>query len=388
MLIGIDARSLEQNQTGVGRYLNNLLEQWACSTRHRFILYFKDKIPPIGILSKPCYEKKILNATFEIFGLASFSANSNAIFQHWLLPREAKKDKIDLLFSPAYILPFGYRGKAAVTIHDVSYEVFSENLSFADNLLLRKISKVSAKNAAAILTVSDFSKNEIIKHYGIPAGKIFVTPLGADRKFLDAKKSRRFETVAAKFGISDKFILSVGTIFNRRHIENLIAAFTAAAEKIKDYQLVIIGKNHTEPHIDILGKISGLNMRLNRNAILQYDSVSGDDLAALYANAKMMVYLSDYEGFGLPPLEAALAETPVITSDIPAIREIMGNSALFIKNNADNNEITEAIMSIISNDNLCAELIQSGLERAKSFNWSDCAKKTMEVFEGIEDNRK
>ncbi len=376
MLIGIDVRSLEQNQTGVGRYLNNLLEHWACSTRHRFALYFKNEIPAIGILSKPCYEKKIIKAPFGI--------NSNAVFQHCLLPREVKKDKVDLLFSPGYILPLCYKGKTAVAIHDISYEIFPENLSFADRLLLKKISRISAEKADAILTVSDFSKKEIAGHYNIPAEKIFVTPLGADRKFLDAKKSRRTGTIAGKFKINGKFILSVGTIFNRRHTENLIRAFAAIAEQMGNYQLVIIGKNHTKPFIDISGKIKEANAGLKRNAILQYDSVPEDDLVALCAAAGAMVYLSNYEGFGLPPLEAALAETPVIASDIPAIREVMGDAAIFIKNNADADEIKKAIMKIVSDGDFRAKVIQAGLERAKLFNWSECAKKTMEVFEKIE----
>lgn len=377
MLIGIDARALEQNQTGIGRYLNNLLEIWACSTRHRFILYFKDEIPAIGILSKPCYEKKILSSPFGI--------RSNVLFQHYLLPRRALKDKIDLLFSPAYILPVHYRGKTVVAIHDISYEAYPENVPIADRLLLGKASRQSAKKATAVLTPSEFSKKEIIKYYGIPAEKIFVTLLGADKKFLDAKQSRRIGSIAAKFNIKNKFILSVGTIFNRRHTENIIIAF-AAADKMGDCQLVIVGKNHTKPFVDIDAKIREANGKLNRNAILHIDSVSGDDLVVLCAAAQALIYLSDYEGFGLPPLEAALAETPVITSDIPVIREVMGDAAIFIKNNSDTNEIMEAITRIISDKNLRTGVISAGLERARSFNWSDCAKKTMEVFEKIANN--
>lgn len=377
MFIGIDARSLEHNQTGVGRYLNNLLENWGCSTRHRFVLYFKDEIPAIGILSKPCYEKKILSSPIGI--------SSNAIFQHYLLPRQARKDKIDLLFSPAYILPVYYRGKTAVAIHDISYEVYPENVPITDHLLLGKASRHSAQKATAVLTPSEFSKKEIMKYYGVPSEKIFVTLLGADRKFLDAKQSRRAGSIAEKFNIKDKFILSVGTIFNRRHTENIIGAF-AAADKIGDYQLVIVGKNLTKPFVDIDSKIKEANGKLNRNAILHLDSVSGDDLVALYAAAKAMIYLSDYEGFGLPPLEAALAETPVITSDIPVVREVMGDAAIFIKNNSDTNEIKEAITRIISDDTLRSEIISAGLERARAFNWSDSAKKTMEVFEKIASN--
>lgn len=378
MFIGIDARSLEKNQTGVGRYLNNLLENWACSTRHRFILYFKDEIPAIGILSKPCYEKKVLKSPFGI--------KSNVFFQHCLLPRQALKDKIDLLFSPAYILPVCYTGKTAVAIHDISYEIYPRNLSIADKLLLRKMSRYSAKKTSAILTPSDFSKKEITEHYGISPEKIYVTQLGADRKFLNAKQSRRIETIASKFNIKNKFILSIGTIFNRRHTENIISAFAAASDKTTNHQLVIIGKNHTNPFIDIDRQIKEANDTLKRNAIMHIDSVSGDDLAVLYAAAEALIYLSDYEGFGLPPLEAALAEIPVITSDIPAIREVMGESAVFIKNNSDTDEIREAILKIIFDSELRVKLARSGLTRAKLFNWDECAKKTIRVFEKIVNN--
>lgn len=373
MHIGIDARSLEQNQTGVGRYLSNLLQYWAHDSRHHFTLYFKNKISDLEILDKYYIEKKILKTSL-------VTISSNALFQHWLLPCAAKKDKVDLLFSPAYILPLIFSGKTAVTIHDVSFEAFPENLSLADLFFLKKVSFFSAKKADVILTVSNFSKNEIIKYYNISEEKIFVLPLGADKKILEAKKIDWRKTVAIKFSIGNKFILSVGTIFNRRHIENLINAF-ATIKKNENYQLIIIGKNYTKPFVDIDKIIQEINIDLKRKAILHYNSIASDDLASLYIAAEAMVYLSDYEGFGLPPLEAALAQIPVITSDIPAIREVMGNAAIFIKNNTDTDEIKQAIIKIISERNFRDKLVQAGLERVKLFSWSNCAKKTMEIFE-------
>ncbi len=375
MLIGIDARALEEPQTGVGRYLINLLENWGCSTRHRFVLYFKNSIPKLGILESSCFIKKTVKAPF--------GARSNALFQHCLLPRQAKKDRVDILFSPSYILPVFYSGKTAVAIHDISYEIFPRNLSPADKFLLKKMSRISAKNATAVLTVSEFSKKEIAGHYEILADKIFVTPLAPDEKFFAAKNCENIQAIKEKLGIKGKLVLSVGTIFNRRHTDILIGAFALFGQKFSQYQLLIVGKNLTHPFVDIDKKIREANRALKRNAVLRCDSASSNDLLALYGAAEALVYLSDYEGFGLPPLEAAASGIPVITSDIPAIRENMADAAIFVKNNADLAEISRAIETVVTNNTFRNNLIERGLARAKMFSWGECAKKTLEVLEKI-----
>lgn len=376
MLIGIDARSIEKNQTGIGRYLSNLLENWTCLNRHNFVLYFKNEVPNLKILEKSCYQKKIIKNPLGI--------DSNVLFQHYSLPCEAKKDKIDLFFSPAYVLPLFYKGKTVVAIHDISYEIFPENISFADNIFLKIFSRISAKKAAAIITASEFSKTEIVSHYDVSAEKVFVTLLGADKKFFNIRQDRKDKTILVKSGIKENFILSVGTIFNRRHTKSIISAFELIAKKRSDYQLVVIGKNHTMPFVDIDERIKKINTGLNRSAILRFDSVSDSDLLDLYGTAKALIYLSDYEGFGLPPLEAALAKTPVITSAIPAIKEVMGeNTALFIKNNNDIKEIVDAFEVIIDGQGQKINLVDNAFNRAKIFSWSDCAKNTIEIFEKI-----
>lgn len=382
MLIGIDARALERPQTGVGRYLTNLLENWAMFSfgksgllGHRFVLYFKKSIPKYGILENPCFTKKIIKAPFNI--------QSNALFQHYFLAKQAKRDKVDVLFSPSYILPVFYSGKTAITIHDISYEVFPRNLSLADRFLLKKMSRVSAKNASVIFTVSEFSKKEIMKHYGTAEDKIFVTPLAPDKTFSKPKNSEKIRDIKEKIGVSGKLVLAIGTIFNRRHTDILIDAFTPFAKKFSDYRLLLVGENHTHPYIDIDKKIRNVNRALKRNAVVRYNSVSNDDLNALYGAAEALVYLSDYEGFGLPPLEAATIGTPVITSDIPAIREVMNDAAVFVKNNEDAEEISRAMEAIATDDTFRDNLIERGLARAKMFSWSECARKTLEVLEAI-----
>ena len=178
MLIGIDTHNLEGKRTGVGRYLFNLLQIWSTvyrlPTTAKFILYFKDEIPS-DIPQSELFECKLLNV------------GSTAKFIHWDLWRAAKKDKIDILFCPGYIAPIFWRGKLALTLHDIIYEARPDWFnwpSVADRILLKWVSKKSAKKASVIFTPSEFSRQEVIKYYKIPEEKIFVTSLSVDNVLL------------------------------------------------------------------------------------------------------------------------------------------------------------------------------------------------------------
>ena len=400
MIIGIDAHNLEGQRTGVGRVLINLLKEWSKFNLPRdikFILYFKKEIPIDLDLPNSIFNKKILQPPFKI--------QSNALFTHYLLPKAAKKDKIDILFCPGYIAPIFYKGKIALTLHDIIYEARPElynRPSFIDKILLRKVSKISARKAEIIFTCSEFSKNEILKHYQVNPDKVFTIPLAADECFRpvfnywnkpstrsahsgnnyyslnEASESERSRRVKEKYQIKDKFIFFVGSIFNRRHLPEAIAAF----EKIElpDYQFLIIGANHTSPFVDIDGLIGRINQKLQRQAVLRKDYSSGEDLPILYNAADLLVWLSDYEGFGLPILESMACATAVITSPTASIPEVAGDSAIFVKDSKNINEISQAIYNGLTNEELRQDLIQKGLEQAKKFSWERCARETLDTL--------
>ncbi|NOQ68157.1 glycosyltransferase, partial [Patescibacteria group bacterium] len=178
-----------------------------------------------------------------------------------------------------------------------------------------------------------------------------------------------------KYGL-DKFILCVGSIFNRRHIPEIIEAFEKIAGKYKDYQLLIIGKNHTHPFVDINGKIKTTNNNLGRNAIIHLDFVNEEELLVFYGLCEISVSLSDYEGFGLPVLEAQFFGKPVITSHNSSLVEVGGDSVEFVKENTAN-EIYNSLERVISDDNRRLDLIKRGNENLKRFSWERCAEETM-----------
>ena len=369
MTIGIDAHNLELMSGGAAfRYLINLLRYWRDSG-HKFILYFKDKIPELLELEAQNFEKKLLKSLPGI--------NSNAFFTHFSLFKAAKADKIDVLFCPYYVAPVFYKGKLVLTLHDIFYEAHPESFSWPsiwDKILLRKVSFWSAKKAGSVIAPSEFSKNEIIKHYKINKEKIFVTTLGVEEKFKVLEDKEGIERVKRKYDVKNKFILYVGAIFNRRRIPELIKAFIKLSEKLSEYDLVIVGSNQTNPFIDI-EKIIKSNKRIKR---IEY--LSDEDLVPLLNGASLTVYLSDYEGFGLPILESMACAVPVVTANKGSLPEVGGDAALYVNNPANTDEISGVIYRGLTDDKLREELIERGLERAQMFSWERCAEETLRII--------
>src|SRR4030043_1428430 len=181
MRVGIDCRSIEQNVTGVGRYLINLLKYWQNEKDVEFFLYFKDRVPALDPIRN--FQKSFNGAGFlkSGFTVRLLNTKSNALFTHLFFPWAAKKDKIDVLFSPGYILPIFWKGKSAVAIHDIYYEAYPEKFSWPslwDKILLKWVSKKSAERANVIFAPSEFSKKEIIKYYKVSEQKVDAIHLG------------------------------------------------------------------------------------------------------------------------------------------------------------------------------------------------------------------
>ena len=374
MNIAIDARSLEGAKTGIGRYLSNLLEYWKDNKEHKFILYFKDKLPNSDLFNSDNFTKKLLKNPF------GFS--SNFFFQHFLLPYHLKKDNADFFFSPFYLRPFYCPVRSSIVLHDISYEAHPEWFDLKNRFVLKTLSKFSAKSANVVFTVSNYSKSEIIKYYKLNPDKIIVTYLAPDSDFIKINDLEKTEAVKKKYHINDKFILCVGSMFNRRHIPEIIKAFEKIASEYNDYQLLIIGINHTHPFVDIDNKIKTANENLGREAIAHFDFVDEDELLALYSSCEINIYLSDYEGFGLPVIEAQFFGKPVITSYSSSLIEVGGDSVEFVKNNATE-EIYKSLEKVISDENYRRNLIKRGEKNIKRFSWEKCARETIRKVESI-----
>ncbi len=378
MKIGIEAYILEGNRTGVGRVLINILRQWDdfdLPLDIEFILYFKEEIPNDLGLKKSNFKYKLLKKPLGI--------KSNALYRHYSLYLEATKDKLDILFCPDYVSPIFYFKKTALILHDISYEAMPEIYNWPsiwDKILLKKFSKISAKRAKYIFVVSEYTKKEVLKYYKVDEKKIFVMPLSVDESFRIIDDQIKIEDFKKRYKIKDKLICYVGSIVNRRHLDNIIKAFEKITIKMPEYQFIISGKNHTSPFIDIDGLTKDVNQKLNREAILKIDFIKDKDLPMLYNISDLTIYLSEYEGFGLPVLESVACGTPVITSPVTSIPEVIGEAGIYVNNPNDIDEIYKKIYIGLTDKKLRNDLINKGLKQVKKFSWQKTAQKYLDVL--------
>jgi hypothetical protein len=372
MRIAIDARGIEHNPTGVGRYLNNLLKYWQNDSETEFILYFKELIPDRAFIKKPNFKAVLLKQ----------AKPSNAMWQHVDLPRQMEHDAPDIFFSPSYILPLYYPGKTAVTLHDIFYEAHPEWLPLKERFLLQRVSRSSAKKADHIFTVSEFSKKEIIRLYAVPESKITTAYLAVDEGIKKIDPSAFEKEILAfrkKHNIPDEFMFFQGSIFSRRHPKEMLEAFVKFKKETQSpAKFLMAGRDRTYPQENLAKLVAASNARLGEEAIIHIDYIGEDELLLAYNLAFCVIAISDYEGFGLQPLEALKCQTPSIVADKEISREIMGGNAFFVKDPKDTEEIKNAIKTLAENKNAVEKILEGAGDRLNIFSFEKCAKKTLE----------
>ncbi|MGQ9618710.1 MAG: glycosyltransferase family 4 protein [Candidatus Aminicenantia bacterium] len=352
MIIGIDARELEGKRTGVGRYLEGLLSFWA-KMDMEFVLFFKDEIPEIPVISSKNFKRVLV---------PFFLKREGWLWEQIALPLYSEKEGINVLFSPSYTAPFFGRFKKILTIHDLSYVKRPDWFSMKEGFRRRFFTKISIRRVERVITVSEFVKDEIMRKYILPHEKVDVIYHGVNPIFRVLNKEK------------EKFILSVGAIFQRRNIPLLLEALSFLERE--DWKLKIVGENRTYPRIDIKEIVK--KMRLNQNVeILGY--VSDQELLELYNISSIFVSLSEYEGFGLPILEAMACGLPCVLFYGHSYKELFEGAAYFVKE-LSFKTVKDKIEELIEKEELRKELSEKGLNLARNFSLQTCAEKTIDCI--------
>ena len=276
-----------------------------------------------------------------------------------------------------YIAPFFSTTPIVTSVHDVSHRVFPEFFSLRDRLLFATLLPLSLRRSDAILTLSEFSKNEIWKEYPNFRKKIYAIPLAAKPLFSNLNKAEIDKDLLKKFNINDRFILAVGNLQPRKNLSRLIKAF-ASLDKELDVQLVIVGKAQWQAS-RIYEQV--IDLKLEEQVIFT-GYVSDNELLHLYNAASVFVYPSLYEGFGLPILEAMACGTPVIASNTTSLPEVTKDAALLI-NPQNEWAIREAINKVLKFPQLAESLSQKGLFNAENFSWKKTAEATARVYHSV-----
>jgi glycosyltransferase involved in cell wall biosynthesis len=360
MRIAIDARELLGQRTGVGRYLWQLLLAWnemPAAAEHEFITCAPDGHNLSHVLPN-------LNLTHR--HLPRFRGT---FWEQLSLPFLA--DDANVLFAPAYTGPIVGRTPIVLTIHDVSFAAHPEWFAWREGLRRRLLTRVSARRAARIITVSGFSKREIVRRLGIYPDKIEVIYSGVHQVIPTAQAAATPEVRE-----SHPLVLYVGSIFNRRHVPELIHGFALLARRHPGARLTIVGDNRTMPRVDVSGLIATSGVS-NRIRLREY--ISDEELASLYADASTFAFLSDYEGFGFTPLEALAVGVPPVVLDTEVAREVYGPSAIYVAEPKPE-LIAGALEMILSNQSERQRILAAAPGVLARYSWRECAHRTLQVL--------
>ncbi len=303
--IGVDARELLGDATGVGRYLGELMRRWTArddAARRQFILYTPEPLS----MALPAHA-----ARQRVVG-----RGTGTWWEQTALRRAVNADAPDVFFAPAYTAPLGIRVPLAVTIHDISFVAHPEWFRPRERIRRRWLTRRAASRAAVVFTDSAFSLGELERRLNVDPGRIRVIPPGVSR-FAAAPASRR-----------EPLVLFVGSLFNRRRLPHLIAAFARATEDLPEARLAIVGADRTWPRQDLRAEAARRGVA-SRVELRSY--VSENELSGLYARASVFAFLSEYEGFGMTPLEALAHGVPVVVLDTPIAREVYGPAAEYVQ---------------------------------------------------------
>ena len=365
MRIGIDARELCGKPTGVGRHLAGLLGAWstnASAEKHTFALYAPEPITT-----------PLRNAEVQIV-----PGSGGTLWEQLALPRAATRDRLDVFFAPGYTAPLGWTIPTVVLVHDISFVVHPEWFRWREGLRRRSITRGASHRARLVLTVSEAAREEILSSFGLPASRVRCIYPGVLSLAPGRAEGVRPRGAATSSGARDEpLVLFVGSVFNRRHVPELIRAFKPIARAHGSARLHIVGDNRTFPHQDLpaIAAAEGLEDQVR---IQPY--ASDEQVAELYGRARAFALLSEYEGFGHPPLEALRCGVPSVLLDTKVAREVCGDAALYVRLD-DPPCITAALEKLLFDEVVRARILSAAPAVLARYSWSRAATQTLAALE-------
>lgn len=364
MKIGYDAKRLFGNSSGLGNYSRTLVSQLSASyPEHEFHLYSpkKGKIP---------FEKS--GNTFEH---RPDRITIGSLWRQYWIVNQLKRDGIQLFHGLSNQIPFAFNGsgiKTVVTVHDLIFNRFPEFYSWIDVKIHDKKAKYACLNADKVIAISEQTKKDIVHYYQIPEEKIHVVYQGCSSLYKIECQQTQKEELINRLKLPKEFVLNVGTIEERK---NAILLVRAVAE-IPNLHLVLVGSIRKEYGKKLLDEIRKLNV-VNRVHVLS--GLTNVDLAVLYQQAKIFVYPSMYEGFGIPIIEVLYSGTPVIAAKGSCLEEAGGPSSLYCDSSSVN-EFKQAIEALFSNQERREEMVQIGKKFVRKFDDHKIANEVMKVY--------
>jgi glycosyltransferase involved in cell wall biosynthesis len=367
MHIGINAHLLSLAHTyrgaGINRYIYNLLLNLALADQeYQYTVFLGDRrFPPNpGLTLRTSW----LPTTHPLVRIG---------WEQLVQPFVLWQEKIDLLHSLAFVTPLLSPCPSVVTIYDLSFILFPKGFKYSKRLYLTLLTRPSARSAKRIITISESTKRDTVRLLGVSPEKVDVVYCGVDKPFCPLPE-REVASFRQKRGLPERIILFVGTIEPRKNVARLVEAYS----RLRDGQVkLVIGGARGWLYEEVFARVEELKLT---GDVLFPGYIPPDELPLWYNAAELFVYPSLYEGFGLPPLEAMACGTPVITSNVSSLPEVVGEAGLTV-DPMDSEGLAEAMNQVLSDGILRQSMREQGLARAGRFSWAKAAQETVEVYQ-------
>lgn len=371
--IGFDAKRAFYNKSGLGNYSRNLIDSLAKPDSVNSFILFTPKIENRIILNQHTENNISIISPSKIYRKVFGS-----IWRSRFIVSDIKKQKIDIYHGLSHELPYGIKksgAKTVLTVHDLIFLRFPQFYGAVNVFIYKKKLEYACKVADKIVAISTQTKDDLIDFLKVDPNKIEVIYQSCNSVYQQKIDKEEFQSIKVKYNLPDRYLLYVGTIEERKNLLNIVKALK---EKKIEIPLVVVGRKTEYFHKSVKPYLVENRM----DNIIFPEKVKNDELPAIYQNALCFVYPSIFEGFGIPILEALTSGIPVITSKGSCFEETGGLGSIYI-NPQNHNEIGEAILKIIENQELRSDLTRHGIEHAKQFLPEVIADKFINLYKSL-----
>lgn len=364
--VGIDIHSIGSKKGGNETYYRELVRGLeTVPSHHDFILYYTNSASLPACCQSGRFTRQLVRPS------------PRALRIPFGFPWRMRKDKLDV-FHAQYIVPPFPSCKTVVSIFDLAHERYPDFFHPLEGCALRTLVRWSAKRADRIVTVSNFSARDLIEIYGVKPENVTVVYLAASDEFRPMDYESCLEYVGKRYGLTSPYILYAGRLQARKNLVRLVEAYSRLRRKGVEEKLVLVGKQDWQA--DTILECVRKNKLESDVMFLGY--VPGEDLPYLYNAAKLFVFPSIFEGFGLPVVESMACGTPTITSQGSSLQEIVGDAALLV-DPLSVDSIADAMEKVLQDAALRKSLGEKGLIRSREFSYRAAAEKTLAVYESV-----
>jgi glycosyltransferase involved in cell wall biosynthesis len=364
MPIVIDARTVTDHFPGIGRYVANLTRALKAVAPDLDLALLRGKTAHLRGLPLP-----------ELPG-ADSAASPFSVWQQLLVPRQLRDLGATLYHSPYYLMPYRPGPPTVLTVYDAIPLACPQYYSLMQRLIFRLAHRMALRSARVVLAISESTKADLLRHFKLNAAKLVVTPLAAEGRFAP-QTDVRLQSVREKYRLPLRYVLYFGSNKPHKNLPRLVTAFLQSARRGCEPEAHLVIAGSWDARFPEAQKAAA-----GHRSVHFLGPVAEQDLPALYAGALVFAFVSEYEGFGLPPLEAMACGTPVIAGNTSSLPEVVGDAGLLV-DPRDIGAISSALDRALGDAELRSDLSRRSLERAARFSWEITARQTLDAYRSI-----